>query len=82
MDATNGISSIVNLILTGLGDMFSLLDSFTFSGISLLDFMITIFVLGAVLPIILAIVSSRSSGDISNVRSYVKSSNHSRGVDE
>ena len=44
--------------------------------------MITIFVLGAVLPIILAIVSSRSSDDITNVRSYVKSSNHSRGVDE
>lgn len=73
MDATNGVSSILDLIISGLGDMFSLLDSLTFSGISLLDFMITIFVLGAVLPIILAIINTRTSSDISNVRSRVKS---------
>lgn len=73
MDATSGISSIINLIVQGLTDMYSLLDNFQFSGISLLDFMITIFVLGAVLPVILAILNTRTSSDIQNVRTRYKS---------
>lgn len=56
MDASNGIFQVVTFILDGLKFCYNFLDSFVFSGVSMLDFLITLFVLGAALPIILAIV--------------------------
>lgn len=41
---------------------FSFLDSITFLGTSLLDYFIAITILGAVFPIILSVVKSRSGG--------------------
>lgn len=80
MDATNGMTQIINMIVRGLINMFHILDEFKFSGISMLDFLITLFIIGSALPVILAILNSRSS--VEGVRSYVRSSTHKRGVDE
>ena len=56
MDATNGMSQIIDMIVRGLVNVFFIIDEFKFSGISMLDFLITLFIIGAALPIILAIV--------------------------
>lgn len=62
MDVTNAFNSIFDLILNGIGFCFETLDSITFRGVSLLDFMITLFVLGVALPLVIATVTSRPSG--------------------
>lgn len=71
MDATNGMTQIINMIVRGLINMFFILDEFKFSGISMLDFLITLFIVGAVLPVILAIVTTRASDDdVANYHRY------------
>lgn len=64
MDISNGFDSIIELILQGFQFAYNTLDSITFHGISLLDFMLWILCLGIILPIVLTLLSSgRSSAE-------------------
>lgn len=60
-DITSGLSSVFNLIFSGLKWCFDTLDSITFMGISLLDYIIWVFVLGIVLPIVLTLLNAGHS---------------------
>lgn len=53
---------ILQFIFQGVNFCFSLLDSITFLGTSLLNFLIAITILGALIPIVFAVVRNRSSG--------------------
>lgn len=57
----NFLSSFLTIILNGFTTVFDTLDSITFSGISLLDFTISIFLIGSVVPLILTTLRSRRS---------------------
>ena len=67
-DITSGLSSVFNLIFSGLKWCFDTLDSISFMGISLLDYLIWIFVLGIVLPIVLTLLNSGRSASESYFR--------------
>lgn len=57
----NFLSSFLSIILNGFTTVFDTLDSISFSGISLLDFSISIFLIGTVVPLILTTLRSRRS---------------------
>ncbi len=67
-DITSGLSSVFNLIFSGLKWCFDTLDSISFMGISLLDYIIWIFVLGIVLPIVLTLLNAGRSASESYFR--------------
>lgn len=56
------LSSFVSIMLSGFQFAFNTLDSIQFSGISLLDFIITVFLIGTVVPLIFTLLRSRRSG--------------------
>lgn len=58
----NFLTSFLSIILSGFSTFFDTLDSITFSGISLLDFSISIFLIGTVVPLILTTLRSRRNG--------------------
>ncbi len=58
MDITNQFESVFDFIINGLQFCFNTLDSLTFKGISLLDFLIWILILGIMLPILVTLLSS------------------------
>lgn len=60
-DISSGLEHVLGLIFNGLKFCFDTLDSISFRGISLLDFMIWVFVLGIILPIIITLLNSRRS---------------------
>lgn len=57
-DVTGDLSVIVAMIVTGFVKSFQLLDSIGFFGITLLDFIITIFILGVIIPLILTLLKA------------------------
>lgn len=56
------LSSFISILLSGFQTTFNTLDSIQFSGISLLDFIITCFLIGTVVPLIFTLLRSRRSG--------------------
>ena len=60
MDSTSSMNDIFDFFIRVFTWIFEFLDSIQFWGISLLDFIITLFIIAIALPIILAIVKSRS----------------------
>lgn len=67
MDITNFMTQFINLIVNFFIWAYKELNNITFSGISLLQYIITILVLGVIVEILFTLVSSRS---ISSSRSY------------
>lgn len=82
-DISGFISSFLNEIVNFFKVYFETLDKISFSGISLLDFTVTLFVLGVAIPLIITLLPSRA---VSSVRDYdrkVQSENlHARRVRE
>lgn len=66
-DITGFMSSFLNEIVNFFGTMFGILDKITFLGISLLDFTITLFVLGVAIPLVITLLPSRA---VHSVREY------------
>lgn len=66
-DISGFTSSFINSLVSMFGSFFNILDSITFSGISLLDFVITLFVLGVAIPLVLTLLPSRA---VNSVRDY------------
>mgnify|MGYP007037180469 CR=1 FL=1 len=60
-DITSAFDSMFNMFLGGFKDCFSILDSITFRGISLLDFVLWILALSIILPIVLTLLSAGRS---------------------
>ena len=58
IDISGDLSVIIAMIVTGFVKSFQLLDSIGFFGISLLDFIITIFILGVIVPLILTLLKA------------------------
>lgn len=75
-DISSGIEQVIDMILEGLKFCFDFLDSITFYGISLLDFFITLFILGCVLPLVLTLLRSRSVGSERSRTTDEKGSGH------
>lgn len=79
MDSTSSMNDIFDFFIRVFTWIFEFLDSIQFWGISLLDFTITLFVIGAALPIIIALISTRpTSDDVANYRDYKNSSTNSK----
>lgn len=55
----NFINQFLSMMLSGVGSAFNALDSFKFWGFSLLDYMISVCLLGVVIPIIVTLVKNR-----------------------
>lgn len=55
MDITNFMTWFVEQVVSIFSKMFSILDSITFAGTSLLSVIITIIILGVLIPVILTI---------------------------
>lgn len=66
-DISGFFSSFVNALISMFGSFFDTLDSITFNGISLLDFTITLFVLGVAIPLVITLLPSRA---VHSVRDY------------
>ncbi len=60
-DITSAFNSMFNMFLNGFRECFSILDSVTFRGVSLLDFMLWILALSIILPIVLTLLSTGRS---------------------
>lgn len=57
-DITGGLSSVLGLLISAISFCFSYLDSFVFNGVSLLDFIITILILGSAVGLLIGITKS------------------------
>ena len=75
-DITSGLSQILDIIISGLTFCFNTLDSIGFMGISLLDYIIWLFVLGIILPIIVTLLNSTRSEVRSDYRSESRYQRH------
>lgn len=75
-DITSGLSQILDIIISGLTFCFNTLDSIGFMGISLLDYIIWLFVLGIILPIIVTLLNSTRSEVRSDYRSEARYQRH------
>lgn len=53
------LSSFISILTSGFTTFFNTLDSISFAGITLLDFIISIFLIGTVVPLILTTLRSR-----------------------
>lgn len=51
---------VINLIISGILDCFNKLASFEFLGTNMLKFMLTLMLLGTILPLLLSITSFRT----------------------
>lgn len=67
-DVTGDLSVIITMFVTGFIKSFQLLDSIGFFGISLLDFLITLFILGVIIPLILTLLKADTVFRISERR--------------
>lgn len=56
------LGSFLSIVLGGFTTAFNTLDNIGFSGISLLDFILTVFLIGTVVPLIFTLLRSRRSG--------------------
>lgn len=61
VDMTSTMSWIVNMFITGFQDMFGILSSFEFAGTNLLSVLITITILGALIPVLLTLPNTKSA---------------------
>lgn len=59
MDITAPIVSFLDGFKGALFQLYNLLDSITFMGISLLDFFLSVFIISLVLPLVLTLLRSR-----------------------
>lgn len=63
MDITNSIVWIFNTLFSLIGQIFNLLDSIKFSGISLLDFIIFLNIISVVIPLLFARLKSNPKAE-------------------
>lgn len=61
-DITNGLTSVLNLLLNAIKFCFTYLDSFTFNGISLLDYIIAILILSVAVSVLVGLASNGIKG--------------------
>ena len=66
-DIAGFMSSFLNEIVNFFKVYFETLDKISFSGVSLLDFTVTLFVLGVAIPLIITLLPSRA---VNSVRDY------------
>lgn len=66
-DISGFMSSFISEIVKFFTKFFGILDQISFSGISLLDFTITLFVLGVAIPLVITLLPSRA---VHSVREY------------
>lgn len=62
MNIDSFFDRFIIMVVGGARDFYNLLDSITFRGISLLDYIITIFLLGIVIPLVMTLLKSRRVG--------------------
>ena len=55
-DITSTMSQILDMLFTGVSSFFTYLDAFEFYGITLLEFCLNIFLIGAFIPLILTLI--------------------------
>lgn len=67
-DITSGLSSVFNLIFSGFKWCFDTLDSISFMGISLLDYLICLIILGIAIPLVVTIIPSRGIDTYREIR--------------
>lgn len=60
MDITNFMTFFIGLMVQGVTFMFSILDSISFMGVTVLEFLLWILILSALIPIIFALVRTHS----------------------
>lgn len=63
-DITSFVSSFVSQMVNLFIEIYGTLDGIQFYGFSLLDFTISLFLLGLVVPIIMVLVPGRAVGEI------------------
>ncbi len=73
MDISGFFNTFLSMILEGLSNSFNILDSISISGISLLDFSITILLLSVVIPMVITLVKSRSNRPVNRGNKESKS---------
>lgn len=61
-DISSGFDAVIDLILQGFRFVYDTLDSITFHGISLLDFILWVLALSIILPILITLLSSDHNG--------------------
>ncbi|MBQ3136096.1 MAG: hypothetical protein IJB74_01305 [Clostridia bacterium] len=84
VDITNGLQSVLNLILQVFEYSFDFMRGIEFFGTNLLNFTVTIFLLGVVIPIVFTLVRSEAVSryyirESRNRRNRSNSSNGSKG---
>lgn len=67
-DITGTLTVILTMLFTGFVQGLNTLDSITFFGLSLLDYIITIVLLGAVIPLIFALLKADAFSNIHSRR--------------
>lgn len=67
-DLSGAFGQVFNWIFMWIEWCFDTLDSISFLGITLLDFVIWVFVLSVILPLIVTLLNSRRSGARSEAR--------------
>lgn len=72
-DITQGLTFIVNEILSIFQYCFNLLDSITFNGFSLLDFSITFIIFSAIIPVLISSIEAYSSYTEKRIKEEKKS---------
>lgn len=55
------MSEIIDLIISGITKAFTILSNFEFLGTNMLTFLVTIFILGTMLPVLLTLVEGFNS---------------------
>lgn len=61
-DITSFIDVFIDSFISILSTVFDTLSSITFAGISLLSYIIALFVLGAAVPLVISLLNNRSVG--------------------
>lgn len=78
MDITNGVNQLVNMLLQIMQDSWNKLESITIWETSLLQMIITIFVLSVVIPIIFTLVKSGSATGSKAIKSEISKKRKSK----
>lgn len=82
MDVTNSLDSVFNLIFTGLSFCFDTLDKIQYKGISLLDFLIWILILGIMLPILITLLDAGRGASESYYHRETRAARYEKGKDK
>lgn len=78
------MNDIINLIINGISQCWTILENFEFLGTNMLTFSITILIIGAMLPILLTLVNnfdSNAKGSYREAQREAKRAERKKGND-